>query len=90
MSYSFTVKGDTKQATLDAATAAMDNVVAQQPVHEADKDVALAAAASIVALTTELPDHELRLDIAGSIWRRPDNIIGGVSLSVNCSLGVKV
>lgn len=53
MSYSFTVKADTKQAAKDAVAEAFDKVVANQPIHARDKDAALANASAVIDLLTD-------------------------------------
>lgn len=57
MSYSFTLRAASKAAALLAVRAKLDEVVAQQPVHQIDRQQAMQVAETMVAL---LPDDDTR------------------------------
>jgi hypothetical protein len=53
MSYSFSVKADTKEAAKVAVSDAFDKVVESQPIHARDKAAALTNAAAVIDLLTD-------------------------------------
>lgn len=91
MSYSFSVRGATKQEVLEAVNAKMDEVVAQQPVHAADQAQAKAAAATFVDILPELSESLMySVSVNGSlggVWE--SNTISRI-LSANITVSVSL
>jgi hypothetical protein len=71
MSYSFNVRGADKEAARAAVAAELDKVVAQQPIHEADRDQAAAAADAMLDLIPDPAEgEEVSVTVNGSLgWR---------------------
>lgn len=87
MSYSFSVRGATIALALVAVGAEIDKVVAGQPVHEADKKQALAAAESFVKLLPEDDTKDVVVSMNGSVggvWQG-SNFVRLTSASVSVS-----
>lgn len=91
MSYSFSVRGSTKSDVLAKVAAALDDVVARQPSHSADRQK---AQASVEAFLEILPDgadgKDLRVTVSGSLgWTgttEADRVLTGASINVSASL----
>lgn len=88
MSFSFSVRGATIAAVVAAATAKMDEVVAQQPAHTADRDAVVSAADDYAEMMGE-PDEgeEIMLTIHGSLSGVWDG--GALTRMTASSLGVQ-
>lgn len=90
MSYSFNVKALTKAVALQLVAAKLDEVVAQQPVHAADRQQALDAATAFVGLLPEDETREVVVSVSGYLsgqWSGSDLAqLSGASVSVNASL----
>jgi hypothetical protein len=88
MSYSFNVRGADKAAARAAAVAELDKVVEQQPIHEADRNLAEKTAGGVLELIGDPADgQEISLSVAGSIYKSHETeAFGGCSLNVNVSL----
>lgn len=67
MSYSFHVKAATKAAAIAAVAAKLDEIAVQQPVHEADKVQALAAAESFVRILADDDEKNVCVNVSGSV-----------------------
>lgn len=92
MSYSFSVRASTKDDVLRQATAKFDDVLRQQPVHQADVGEALVAVTAIVGKLPDQPERDINLSVSGSVgWigssAAPD--VTGISLSINAQLVVR-
>lgn len=78
MSYSFTVRADSKAKAKALVAEELDKVVAQQPVHAADRAQALAAVEAYIDIvadneTTEADSKDLVVSVNGSVgWQHPD------------------
>ena len=92
MSYSISARGATKALALAALAASFDtNVLANQPVHAADKQQALAAAEGIAGI---LPDDDSKdVSITMNGWLSWQNVgdeserrFAGASVSVTANL----
>lgn len=91
MSYSFTVKGPTKEAVKALVAAQFDQVVQAQACHLRDKDQALATAGAFVDLVDDdFGGRALQVHINGSltgIWQGSDVIkTTGAAFSVSAGL----
>lgn len=92
MSYSFSVQADTKADAKDKIAKEWDNIVAQQPIHAADKDAALSTAEDFVEALSDPDGGELiSVSAYGSVSYYPDknNRIVAVSGTVSASLASK-
>ena len=95
MSYSFSARGATEAETMKKVDAELDKVVASQPVHEADRMQARAAA---MAFLNVLPDpsdkQEFYVSVSGSVgWSgtlgAADQALTSASVNVGASLVAK-
>lgn len=83
MSYGFVERAPTMGAVLSAASTAMATVVAAQPIHAKDSDVAMSAAESLVELIGDAPEGKvINLSVSGSIMTMEGQPYGA-TLSVN-------
>ena len=91
MSYSFNVRTADKASVADALAAEFDKVVASQPVHAADREVALATAAAVLGVIAAPGDgQDISVNVSGWLqWTGsgPDNpeAFGGCNVSVSAS-----
>lgn len=87
MSYSFSVKGATKQEVKDLAFTELTRICEQQPEHAADATGAFAAVTAYVeALTNDQSEHDdITVNVNGSVgWRSDKEIISaGISIAVH-------
>lgn len=67
MSFSFSVRGATLALALAAVAAELDKVVAQQPVHAADREQIGKVVESHSALLTEDSSRDVVIYVSGSI-----------------------
>jgi hypothetical protein len=68
MSYSFTILASSRETAKAMVGAKLDEVAAQQPVHRADRDQALAAACAFIDVCDEPGDQrELSVSVHGSV-----------------------
>jgi hypothetical protein len=87
MSYSYSVKGTTKQEALEAAEAEMDRVVGSQPIHAKDRDQALANVSAAVALLMDDTTKEVCISANGSLgWDGDDSRITSANINVGAWL----
>jgi hypothetical protein len=92
MSYSFNVKAATKSEAIKAAEVELHNVVAVQVVHIADRDKALAAVRSFVALLEEpQAGEQVVLSVNGSLgWRDHSRIEAKAFMHASVSVSAHV
>lgn len=86
MSYSFSVRGADKAASIKAVSNELDKVVANQSIHAKDRAQALAAAESMVAVLADDPERDVQVDMWGSVSWRGDEQITAASVSVSVAL----
>lgn len=91
MSYSFTVKGPTKDAVKALVAAEFEKVVAYQACHQRDKDQALAAAGAFIDLVSDdFEGRQLQAHMNGSLtgnWQGSDvTKIAGAAFSISVGL----
>jgi predicted RNase H-like HicB family nuclease len=90
MSYSFVVKAATKAEAYDACVAKMDETVAQQSCHAADRDQALANAKAAIELLPEDADRDVTVSMNGYLsgtWSGNDvTEVTGVNISASAGL----
>lgn len=90
MSYSFGIKAANKVEAYNACVAKMDETVAQQPSHAADRDQALANVKAALDLLPEVADKDVAVAMSGYLsgtWN--GNVVSdftGVSISANVGL----
>lgn len=78
MSYSFSIRAATKSEAKALVAGELDKVLAQQPVHAADRAPALAAAEAFIDVltdneTTEADSQDIVVQVNGSVgWQHPD------------------
>ncbi len=85
MSYSFSVRAASASLALAAVGEKLDEVVASQPVHEADREKALGAAEAFLALVPEKEGHDYSVSVNGSVISG-DGVLTQASVGVNVSL----
>jgi hypothetical protein len=87
MSYSFVVRADTKTAVLEKIAAQFDTVVAQQPIHAADRAQAQATAeAFLEIIPSKADDQDFYVSVGGSVGWRDDNVITSASVNISAYL----
>lgn len=71
MSYGFNFRAATKADAVAALAPKFDEVVAAQPVHAADRDIAIGAATAFINTLAEPGDgEEVSVSVSGSLqWR---------------------
>jgi hypothetical protein len=95
MSYSFSVRADTKAEALEKVSVELDKVVVQQPVHAADRAQAYASAeAFLEVLPSEKAENEdFYVSVSGSVgWRGTqgvDALITSAGASISASVIAK-
>jgi hypothetical protein len=93
MSYSFTVKADTKAEAKEKIAKEFDNVVSQQPIHAADQSAAVAAGAAFVDVLPDPSDvQQINVHVYGSVgWHDAAEAknITSANVSVSASLASK-
>lgn len=90
MSYSFSVRGATKAIALQNVVAQLDEVVAAQPIHAADRSQAQAAAIAFLALVPDdAGDQDFFVSVHGSVGWQGDNVIISASVGVSAYLVAK-
>lgn len=87
MSYSFNVRAASKVEAVAKVVEQMDNVVASQPSHAADREAAVAMAGALVGLLVEpTTDQCISVSMHGSLgWRAQGEYTSG---NVGCTAGV--
>lgn len=81
MSYSFIVRGSSKDDAKAKLADELAKVVASQPVHAADQAAAQAAAEGMVDVLPDT-DEDIQVSVNGSCYANGDGLIGA-SVSVN-------
>jgi len=92
MSYSFNILAATSVLAAAEVAAKLDETVASQPIHEADKAQAQAAVDSLLPLLREPAEGEqLSVSVSGSVskYRAEDEGFNSLSLSVHASIAPK-
>ncbi len=94
MSYSFGVRGATKDEVMAKVAAELDQVVSNQSMHSADRAQAEAAAKAFVDVVPDGDDDkEFYVSVSGSVgWRGTlgvDAVITSSSVNVSVSLVAK-
>lgn len=85
MSYSFNVRALSKAAARSAVSTKLDEVVANQPIHDHDRASTEKVVDTFLELIGEPAEaHELSVSLHGSCWQR-DGHFGGVSVGVDIS-----
>lgn len=84
MSYSFSVHAATADEAVAKVTEQLDNVVQGQPIHAADRELALATAKAFIALVPAVDGHDFNVTVHGSVTS-----FGGDTLT-SASVGVSV
>jgi hypothetical protein len=94
MSYSFNVRAHTDEEVIDSIAAEFDKVIASQPIHEADRGQAAAAAEAfleIIPAPTE--DQDYSVSVSGSVgWTGTlgeGAVVTSASVQVSASLVAK-
>lgn len=76
MSYSINVRKATKDDALAALREDLDKMAAAQPIHEKDKDIALATAEAMVELLMTDGTHDVLVSVNGYLgWATNNDII---------------
>lgn len=91
MSYSFSVRGPTKAEVIEKAKAKLDEVVASQPAHVADRAQALAAVEAFLEIVPAAEGKEFSVSVNGSVgWTgeigSAEHVITGAGVGVSVSL----
>lgn len=92
MSYSFNVLAASTALAAAAVATKLDETVAQQPIHEADKAQAQVAVDSLLPLLREPGDGEqISVSVSGSVskYRADDEGFNNLSLSVHANIAPK-
>lgn len=86
MSFSFNVRAQSKDQALEAVNAKLDEVVAQQPIHEKDRNRAQAAVEEYLLVVPEPGEgQELSVTVGGSIGTI-DDVVASVGVNVSISI----
>jgi hypothetical protein len=90
MSYSFSILAAEKASAASNVAGELDKVVAQQPIHEADRPAHEAAVRALIELLGEPGEgQEIAGSVTGSIYRTGEGGFAGASLNVNVSIRTK-
>jgi hypothetical protein len=85
MSYSFSVRAATKAEAMERVEKEFEQVVANQPVHAADKDVASAAAQELIGVLADDETKTVDVAVNGSIWALESGV-KQVNVSISAQL----
>lgn len=88
MSYSFSVRAESKAEASDKVRQELDKVVASQPIHAADYSRAWSAADSFIALIRDDHAQDITVSVNGSCHGSDGNL-DGVSVSITVGLAAK-
>jgi hypothetical protein len=87
MSYSFVARAATREDVRQKLAAELDAVVAAQPIHAADREQALKAARSFLAILPEASkEQDFYVSVSGSVGWTDGNVITAASVNVAASL----
>jgi hypothetical protein len=90
MSYSFSKRAATKPELLEKVVAELENIVAQQSIHSADRAQALLTAETFLAIVPEADDtQDYFISMHGSVSWKDGNVVIAASVGVSVSLVVK-
>lgn len=93
MSYSFSVRAATKALALAAIALKLDEVVAQQPVHAADRQQAQDAANLFVGVLPEDESRDVAVSVSGWVsgrWQGSELLtLEGASVTISANLVAK-
>lgn len=96
MSYSFSKRASTKAILMGLVIAELDNVVAAQPVHAADRAQAQAATEAFLDIVPDADEtQDYYVSVSGSVAYKWDSTnskiesVTGASINVNASLVAK-
>lgn len=84
MSFSFNVRGADKAEVKQMLSAKLDDTVAQQPIHEADRAAIQSAAEAHLDLLADSDDHDFNLTVNGWVQTTGDDVTG-VNLGVTAN-----
>lgn len=85
MSYGFTISAPNKAEAKQAVSTELDKVVAQQPIHGADRPSHQAVADALVDLLKDDAETSVEVYMCGSIMTDPAGAYGA-SVTVNATL----
>lgn len=87
MSYSASVKAKTKAEAKGAVVEKFNEIVAGQPVHQADRDAAQSAVKAFIDTLTEPGDEQqISVSFSGSLSWREEGVFTGAGMNVSASL----
>lgn len=91
MSYSFTIRADTKEAALKAVSDQLDQIVTAQPIHAADRQQAYACTEAFIEIVPPADGFEYNVSVHGSVgWKQEaadsPNVITSASVGVTVHL----
>lgn len=87
MSYSFQVRAGTKAEAKQAVVSQFDAIVANQPVHEVDRDAAAAAATAFIDMLGEPQDGAtVNVSVNGYLTWREEGDYTSANVTVSASL----
>lgn len=92
MSYSFNVRAGTKAEVLEKVAAELNQAVADQPIHSADREQAEAAASAFLGILPEVDDKDYFISVNGSVGYQgegEERVITTASVGVSASLIAK-
>jgi hypothetical protein len=86
MSYSFSIRGATKDAAKYAVEKAFDEVVANQPIHARDRAAAIANASAAIDLLGEDASKQISVSCNGYVSWLENGDLTGASIASSASL----
>ena len=89
MSYSFGVRAATKEAAVAAVSAKLDEVVASQPDHAADRAQAQSAAEAFIALLADDASRDVVVSVSGWLSWDTTTRFTDANVSVSANLASK-
>lgn len=94
MSYSFSARGETKADVMKAVVVALDNVVADQPIHAADRAQAQAAVEAFLDIVPIADGKDVSVSVSGYVsWSglagEADQVLTSANVNVSVSLVAK-
>lgn len=91
MSYSFSVRGETKSAATSLVRDEMDKVVQGQSVHQKDLQAAVDVASGLICLLADDETKDVLVSMGGYLsWNTSDEKIQTANVAVTASLVEKV
>ncbi len=87
MSYSFSIKADSKDEAAKLVEAELAKVVEQQPVHAADYQAAQEVAEGFIAILADPGESEqISVSVYGSLSWRTEGVLTGANVNVSASI----